>query len=170
MPALPVPPRPLEPWLRSERETLLRLIDYQHRHPELGRSEEAITESYNRRVAGIRQSAGEYCVAVGNGQGRKDSQLAEDRIAPARTATSIRANLTKWVKEKNICDCREHQRYLVGDFDRSGDFPFGHGLEYCVLDRREDTCYCKWSDRDYNGKFPDTHGDKYCDGREPKSD
>ncbi|ESZ97898.1 hypothetical protein SBOR_1715 [Sclerotinia borealis F-4128] len=165
-PVGPVPPRSMEPWLRSERETLLRIIDSRNRTTHLDNKLDLVTSAYNRRISGTLQRCGEYCVAIGNGQSRRDSQLTEDRTAPVRTQISINANMRKWIERGDVCECRQHQRYLEGDFERSGGFPGGHAVERCVEgeggEAEEDSCFCGNYLRDYNGGFEEGHGERYC--------
>ncbi|KAI9641280.1 hypothetical protein NHQ30_010081 [Ciborinia camelliae] len=162
LPVGPVPPRSMEPWLRSEREVLLRIIDQRNRSAHLENKLNLVTEAYNKRMEGVAQKKGELCIAIGNGQSRKNSQLTEDRTAPVRSQLSIQSNLIKWINQGTICDCREHQRYLVGDFENSGGFPYGHGVDNCVPPDREDACACQDHLRDYNGNFPEGHGSDRC--------
>ncbi|KAB8293385.1 hypothetical protein EYC80_007705 [Monilinia laxa] len=162
VPARPVPPRAMEPWLRSEREALLRIIDDNNRRPGPRNRLATVTESYNLRMEGINQKKGELCLAVGNGHSRRDSKLTEDRIAPVRTQGSVQGNMIKWINERAICDCRQYQRYLVGDFERSGDFPYDHAAGGCTPPDREDACKCLSYLRDYNGNLPDRHHSEYC--------
>ncbi|KAG4025502.1 hypothetical protein MFRU_056g00170 [Monilinia fructicola] len=162
VPARPVPPRSMEPWLRSEREALLRIIDDNNRGPGPRNRLATVTEAYNLRMKGVRQKQGELCLAVGNGHSRRDSKLTEDRIAPVRTQGSIQGNMIKWINERAICDCRQYQRYLVGDFERSGDFPYDHAAEGCTPPDREDACKCRSHLRDYNGHLPDRHHSDHC--------
>ncbi|QSZ28673.1 hypothetical protein DSL72_003172 [Monilinia vaccinii-corymbosi] len=156
IPAGPVPLRPMEPWLRSEREVLLRIIDDNNRRPGPGNRLGPVTDAYNRRMQGVKQSEGELCIAVGNGKSRRDSRLTEDRMAPVRSRGSIQSNMVKWIDGGNICDCRQCQRYL------NGDFPIGHAAEGCTLSDHQDACKCGSHVRDYNGNFPDGHDTEHC--------
>ncbi|KAF7876746.1 hypothetical protein EAF04_001830 [Stromatinia cepivora] len=161
----PVPPRSHEPWLRSERHTLLRIIDENNRSLSAPSNRlKTVADTYNNRMRDVQQRAGELCIAIGNGQSRRDSQLANDRIAPVRTPASILSNLNKWIDQGNICACREHQRYLIGDFENSGGFPHGHGIQDCLASDlcHDDACNCEDHLRDYNGNFPEGHCSRRC--------
>ncbi|TGO81905.1 hypothetical protein BPOR_0976g00030 [Botrytis porri] len=164
---IPVGPVPLQshaPWLRSERAILLQEVtDNNKRVQTEGGRLAAVAEAYNRRMQFKTQKAGELCIATGNGESRKNSRLTKDRTPPHRTAETVMSNLKKWSELGDTCLCRQHQRYLVGDFERSGDFPHGHGVEECIpKDRKDDACHCDDHLRDFNGEFPPGHTKARC--------
>ncbi|KAF5874680.1 uncharacterized protein Bfra_004695 [Botrytis fragariae] len=164
---IPVGPVPLQshaPWLRSERAILLQEVtDNNKRIQTTGNRLDTVAEAYNRRMLSRTQKAGELCIATGNGESRKNSRLTKDRTPPHRTEETIMSNLKKWSDLGDTCLCRQHQRYLVGDFERSGDFPHGHGVEVCIpKDRKDDACHCDDHLRDFNGEFPPGHTKTRC--------
>ncbi|TGO31658.1 hypothetical protein BHYA_0453g00010 [Botrytis hyacinthi] len=164
IPVGPVPLQSLAPWLRSERVILLQEVtDNNKRLQASSKRLNTVADAYNRRMQYKTQKAGELCIATGNGESRKDSRITKDRTPPHRTAEAILSNLKKWSELGDICLCRQHQRYLVGDFERSGDFPHGHGVEECIpKDRKDDACYCDDHLRDFNGEFPPGHTKPRC--------
>ncbi|KAF7944911.1 uncharacterized protein EAE97_005544 [Botrytis byssoidea] len=164
IPVGPVPLKSLAPWLRSERAILLQEVtDNNKRIQLLSKRLDTVADAYNRRIQYKTQKAGELCVAPGNGESRKNSRLTKDRTPPHRTAETILSNLKKWSELGDICLCRQHQRYLVGDFERSGDFPHGHGVKECIpKDRKDDDCDCHDHLRDFNGEFPPGHTKTRC--------
>ncbi|TGO44693.1 hypothetical protein BOTNAR_0764g00010 [Botryotinia narcissicola] len=164
IPVGPVPLKSLPPWLRSERAILLQEVtDNNKRIQLLSKRLDTVADAYNRRIQYKTQKAGELCVAPGNGESRKNSRLTKDRTPPHRTAETILSNLKKWSELGDICLCRQHQRYLVGDFERSGDFPHGHGVKECIpKDRKDDDCHCHDHLRDFNGEFPPGHTKVRC--------
>ncbi|KAF7956489.1 hypothetical protein EAE96_003828 [Botrytis aclada] len=164
IPVGPVPPKSLAPWLRSERAILLQEVtDNNKRIQNEDERLDTVAEAYNRRMQSKTQKAGELCIATGNGESRKNSRLTKDRTPPYRTAQTIMSNLKKWSDLGDICQCRQSQRYLVGDFERSGDFPHGHGAEKCIpKDYKDDACHCDDHLRDFNGEFPPGHTKARC--------
>lgn len=164
IPVGPVPPGSHAPWLRSERAFLLQEVtENSKRINSTGNRLAAVAETYNRRMQYKTQKAGELCIAPGNGESRKNSRLTRDRTPPHRTDVAIMSSIKKWSELGDICICRQHQRYPVGDFERSGDFPHGHGVKECIpKDRKDDACHCDDHLRDFNGEFPPGHTKARC--------
>ncbi|TGO56902.1 hypothetical protein BELL_1376g00020 [Botrytis elliptica] len=164
IPVGPVPLQSLAPWLRSERAILLQEVtDNNKRIQTSSKRLDTVAEAYNRRMQTRTQKAGELCIATGNGESRKNSRLTKDRTPPHRTAEAIMSNLKKWSELGDTCLCSQHQRYPVGDFERSGDFPHGHGVGECIpKDRKDDACHCDDHLRDFNGEFPPGHTKARC--------
>ncbi|KAM0132085.1 hypothetical protein ACHAP3_006521 [Botrytis cinerea] len=164
IPVGPVPPGSHAPWLRSERAFLLQEVtENSKRINSSGNRLAAVAETYNRRMQYKTQKAGELCIAPGNGESRKNSRLTRDRTPPHRTDVAIMSSIKKWSELGDICICRQHQRYPVGDFERSGDFPHGHGVKECIpKDRKDDACHCDDHLRDFNGEFPPGHTKARC--------
>ncbi|TGO24535.1 hypothetical protein BPAE_0100g00030 [Botrytis paeoniae] len=164
IPVGPVPPQYHAPWLRSERAILLQEVtDNNKRIQTTGNRLNTVAEAYNRRMQSKTQKAGELCIATSNGESRKNSRLTKDRTPPHRTEEAIMSNLKKWSDLGDTCLCSQHQRYPIGDFERSGDFPHGHGVEECIpKDRKDDACHCDDHLRDFNGEFPPGHTKARC--------
>jgi hypothetical protein len=79
------------PWLQTEMDTLLEVVRAQMTTQER-LTWVSLANSYNSRIAGQLQMAGEKLVKGGN---RKAGILKEDRQAPRRTGASIQGALNK---------------------------------------------------------------------------
>ncbi|KAE9369337.1 hypothetical protein N431DRAFT_510896 [Stipitochalara longipes BDJ] len=90
----------VQSWLQNEKQLVLDLMREQMEHHGYIKWNR-LTNTYNRRMAGVTQRAGEELVAQGN---RKAGVLKEDREAPWRTKSALAGVKDRWQEFKDMVE------------------------------------------------------------------